>query len=227
MAEDRGPSRDRPRPRKPTPAERREVRGTVEDPAEVLDAGARFLEARPRSVDEVRHRLLRVGYRADLVEAAIGRLSDLHYLDDDAFARAWVESRDRARPRGEHALRRELELKGVDRAVVARVIEDRRDSAAVEAPVDEAAEPSTPDEAAAERLLRRKLPAILREVDPRRRRQRAYALLARSGFSPDVCAAVSRRVLDGEAAAGAETDGTDDAEGTDELEGTDAGPADA
>ena len=41
---------------------------------------------------------------------------------------------------------------------------------------------------------------ILREADPRRRRQRAYALLARSGFSPDVCSAVSRRVLDGETA---------------------------
>ena len=60
---------------------------------------------------------------------------------------------------------------------------------------------SSPDDAAAERLLRRRLPAILREADPRRRRQRAYALLARSGFSPDLCSAVSRRVLDGETAA--------------------------
>jgi regulatory protein len=168
----------------------------VTDPAEVLDAGARLLEARPRSVDEVRRRLARLGYRTDLVEAAIGRLTDLHYLDDDAFARAWVESRDRAKPRGEHALRRELELKGVDRAIVAAVIEDRRGSAQPDATADTDDEPASADEAAAERLLRRRLPAILREVDPRRRRQRAYALLARSGFSPDVCSAVSRSVLD-------------------------------
>ena len=80
-------------------------------------------------VDEIRRRLVGLGYRVDLVEAAIARLTDLHYLDDDAFARAWVELRDRARPRGEHALRRELELKGVDRAVVATVLEDRRASA--------------------------------------------------------------------------------------------------
>ena len=33
-------------------------------------------------------------------------------LDDEAFARAWVESRDRARPRGERALRAELRQKG-------------------------------------------------------------------------------------------------------------------
>ena len=62
-------------------------------------------------------------------------------------------------------------------------------------------EPVGPDAAAAERLLRKKLPAILREADPRRRRQRAYALLARSGFAPDVCASVSRAVLDDIAAA--------------------------
>ena len=43
----------RPRARKPTPAERREQRAGVDDPDEVLEAGARFLEARPRSVTEV------------------------------------------------------------------------------------------------------------------------------------------------------------------------------
>jgi hypothetical protein len=80
------------------------------------------------------------------------------------------------------------------------VLDDRRASAiGGEAPGPDAESPGA-DDAAAERLLRRKLPAILREVDPRRRRQRAYALLARGGFSPDLCSAVSRRVLDGVAA---------------------------
>jgi len=211
MAEHQEPPSGRPRSPKKTPAEHRERRSVVEDPAEVLDAGARYLEARPRSVDEVRRRLSRLGYREDLVEAAITRLSDLHYLDDDAFARAWVESRDRSRPRGEHALRRELELKGVDRAVVAAVLDDRRAAtpggtdAGGDAWAGGADVASSPDDTAAERLLRRRLPAILREVDPRRRRQRAYALLARSGFAPDLCSSVSRRVLDGETEASQET----------------------
>ncbi len=64
-----------PRPRKPTPAERRERRSRVDDPAEVLDAAARLLEARPRSVAEVRRRLTSLGYRADLVEATVLRLA--------------------------------------------------------------------------------------------------------------------------------------------------------
>ena len=184
------------RPRKPSPAERRERRATVEDPAEVLDAAARFLEARPRSEAEVRRKLVRLGYQPALVDEGLRRLVELRYLDDEAFARAWVESRDRARPRGEHALRQELGRLGVDRGLVDEVLDERREAASEEAAAAGDDDPRTPDEAAAERLLRKRLPSILRETDPRRRRQRAYALLARSGFSPDVCGSVSRRVLD-------------------------------
>ena len=92
--------------RRETPAERRERRAAIEDPAVVLAAAARFLETRARSVAEVRRRLLGAGYRPDLVEGAIVRLSDLGFLDDGAFATAWVEARDRSRPRGTAALRR-------------------------------------------------------------------------------------------------------------------------
>jgi regulatory protein len=170
----------------------------------VLEAGARFLEARPRSIAEVRRKLTRLGYRPELVAGAVERLAELGFLDDEAFARAWVESRDRARPRGEHALRRELGLKGVDRALVDMVLEERREDAGVAAASwDEV--PASPDEAAAERLLRKKLGPILREPDARKRGQRAYALLARNGFAPGVCSAVSRTVL-ADVAASAEED---------------------
>ncbi len=119
----------RPRARKPTFTERRERRAEVEDIASVLDAAARFLEVRPRSVHEVRYKLTTMGYRAALVDEVVIRLTDLRYLDDEAFTRAWVESRDRSRPRGEHALRRELQLKGVERALVDEVLDQRRDEA--------------------------------------------------------------------------------------------------
>ncbi|HEY3335707.1 MAG TPA: regulatory protein RecX [Candidatus Limnocylindrales bacterium] len=200
----------RSRVRKPTPEERRAQRAQVEDPAAVLESGARFLEARPRSVAEVRRKLSRLGYRLELVTGAVERLAALGFLDDEAFAHGWVESRDRARPRGEHALRRELGIKGVDKAIVDAVLGDRREEAlgAAEA-LDEL--PASPDDAAAERLLRRKLAPILRETDPRKRGQRAYALLARNGFGPDVCAAVSRRVLAG---VGTETDEADQETGS-------------
>jgi regulatory protein len=162
-------------------AERREERAAIEDPAVVLEAAARFLEARSRSVTEVRRRLARAGYRSDLIDAAIVRLTELGMLDDEAFGRAWVESRDRARPRGELALRRELSLKGLDRAIVDDLLEERREAAG--------AEPDGPsvDLVAARRLLLRNERSLARVADPRQRRQRSYALLARNGFDPETC----------------------------------------
>lgn len=158
--------------------EKRERLGAVDDPAVVLEAAVRFLEPRQRSIGEVRRRLTRVGYRDELVEGAIARLVELGVLDDQAFARTWMKSRDRARPRGERALRRELALKGVEREVADNVIAER-----------DAAEPEA-DAEAAKRLLERNARALARVPDPRARRQRAYALLARHGFDSETALAV-------------------------------------
>jgi regulatory protein len=152
----------------------------ITDPTLVLEAALRFLEARQRSAEEVRRRLLLHGYRADLVEGCLQRLTELGMIDDAAFARAWVESRDRARPRGERALRQELARKGIDRAV--------RDDALAERDVER----PDADEDAARRLLERHAGALGRVADPRARRQRAYALLARNGFDAELCSALTR-----------------------------------
>ena len=109
-------------------AERRADRPRSTTRQVVLEAAARFLETRSRSVAEVRRRLMTAGYRSELVDGAIARLLELGMLDDEAFARAWVESRDRARPRGERAIRDELRLKGVDRTTVDLVLEERREA---------------------------------------------------------------------------------------------------
>lgn len=174
--------------------DRRERRAAVEDVADVLEAAARYLEARPRSVAEVRRRLTTAGYRAALVETAITRLGELGYLDDDAFARTWVESRDRARPRGELALRRELRLKGVDDALVRAVLDDRRRDA--EDATADGDDHVDADRAAADRLLARHARSLARVADPRVRRQRAYALLARNGFDPSTAGEASRAILE-------------------------------
>ena len=176
-------------------AEKRERRAAVDDPAVVLEAAARFLEARARSIGEVRRRLTSAGYQADLVEGAITRLGELGMLDDEAFAKAWVESRDRARPRGERALADELRLRGVDRTVIVAALDERREASAGDESADDEIAPSA-DEAAAIRLLERNSRLLARVVDPRARRQRAYALLARNGFDPGVCAALAARVVD-------------------------------
>jgi regulatory protein len=165
----------------------RAERAEIDDPTLVMGAALRFLESRARSTSEVRQRLVTQGYRPDLVEGCVGRLVELGMLDDAAFAQAWVESRDRARPRGERALRTELRQKGIERAVVDDVIQDRAERAGDEGGL-------VADEEAARRLLDRNARALERIPDPRARRQRAYALLARNGFDPDVAASVSRTI---------------------------------
>lgn len=172
-----------PRRRREGFAEKRERLGAIDDPNIVLEAALRFLEPRQRSIGEVRRRLTRVGYQEDLVEGAITRLVELGMLDDQAFARTWIESRDRARPRGERALRRELAVKGVDREVVDGSMSERIDIAP-DAEAD-----------AATRLLERNARALARVADPRARRQRAYALLARNGFSSEVATAATRTLV--------------------------------
>jgi len=103
----------------------RERRAGIIELGPVMDAAARFLEVRLRSVEETRRRLIRAGYPAELVTRVVDRLVELGYLDDEAFARAWVESRDRAHPRGTAALRRELAAKGVASEIIGRALEER------------------------------------------------------------------------------------------------------
>ena len=83
-------------------------------------------------------------------------------------------------------MRRELALKGIEREVADEVLEERREAAGGDADVDLEA---------ARRLIARNARALERVADPRARRQRAYALLARNGFDPDVCRQASAEVV--------------------------------
>lgn len=187
------------RPRRESYAERRAGRAAIDDPEIVLAAAFRFLEARARSVTETRRRLSDAGYQSELIDGAIARLLAIGLLDDEAFARHWVESRDRARPRGEIALKRELRLRGVEPGVIAAAMDERRAADADEpfgAPrdPDDADQRLDPDETAAARLLERRRRDLERVADPRKRRARAYALLARNGFSPEIASRLSAAV---------------------------------
>jgi regulatory protein len=90
--------------------------------------GLRLLALRARSERELRQRFQARGADASLIDAAVARLKDGGWIDDEAFARAWVESRRRASPRGDRLLQRELFAKGVARPVAdAAISEDSSD----------------------------------------------------------------------------------------------------
>ena len=91
------------------------------------------------------------------------------------------------------ALRQELPAQGRDREVGDEVLAERACGRAA------ARDDGSTAEADARRLrpdcLAKRAGTLRREADPRRRQQRAYALLARHGFAPDVCrqAVLARR----------------------------------
>jgi regulatory protein len=197
--------------------ERRTRRASEEDASVVMAAAANFLSVRMRSVAETRARLLHLGYPSGLVEATVSRLIELDYLDDTAFARTWVESRDRAHPRGQIRLRRELAIKGIGRDVVDLVLDERGsdiqddDAVAGDGIAPRTAQPrdrSAADRTAALSLLKRRGSSLLREPDPRRRLHKAYSLLARNGFDPDICRVASAGFL-GEGAAATDDEEAD------------------
>lgn len=85
----------------PTPEEQR-----------ALASAYRLLSHRPRTEAELRFRLSR-RFSPATVERVVARLREAGLLDDSAFARAWVDYRQRVRPRSSALVERELRSRGV------------------------------------------------------------------------------------------------------------------
>jgi regulatory protein len=97
--------------------------GPPSDPREVgRIIGLRLLEAKPRTVGELRDRLCDRGIPQDVADEIVGRYLEVGLLDDRAYARLWVESRVRARGLGVAALRRELRGRKVPDDIITEVL---------------------------------------------------------------------------------------------------------
>ncbi|MEI7769167.1 MAG: RecX family transcriptional regulator [Chloroflexales bacterium] len=105
---------------------------STEQADRAAQAAIRLLEARPRSIAELRQRLRRKEIPAAAIDDAIARLSELGLLDDAAFSRLWVENRRSFSPRGSLALRDELRKKGVARDLIDAALADEGEGAAAE-----------------------------------------------------------------------------------------------
>ena len=150
------------------------------DAEQAFEIAGRFLGTRPRSRWEVEQRLRRAGATDGVVTAALNRLARVGLVDDVAFARWWVEQRDRHAPRGRMALETELRAKRVPAAI----IETLR--------VDSSSDPALTEEqragAALERHLRgRPIPEDGRAL------QRLGMFLVRRGFDPATARAALRQ----------------------------------
>jgi regulatory protein len=83
-----------------------------------------LLAAKPRSVAELRERLLEKLWTDEtIVDTVIERLREYRYLDDDQFAGDLAASRLRQRPQGRRRLEQTLLEKKLDKEAVTRALD--------------------------------------------------------------------------------------------------------
>lgn len=160
------------------------------DPAKarerVFARAAKLLAAKPRSIAELRERLLeRRSASKDVVNEVIDRLREYGYLDDAKFAQSYASLRLRERPVGRRRLQRDLWLKKVDKQTA-------------DAALDEVFE-VTPEEDLIDRAIAKRI-RLRGKPKTREDAKRLFDHLLRQGFAFELVSekvrAVSKSELD-------------------------------
>jgi regulatory protein len=140
----------------------------------------RALTGAPKTRSQLADLLATRGVPEDAAETVLDRFTEVGLIDDAAFARAWVSSRQSGRGLARRALSAELRAKGVDPEVAAEAVEAVDDD---------------DERASARRLVDRKVGAM-RRLDRATATRRLMGMLARKGYSGGLAAAVVREALD-------------------------------
>ncbi|WP_231123686.1 regulatory protein RecX [Nocardioides sambongensis] len=137
------------------------------------------LTGQARSRHELAARLARRNVPDDVAEPLLDRFTEVGLIDDEAFARSWVDSRRRTRGLARPALAQELRRKGIDNETMQTVLDE--------------VDPGDEEESA--RLLVRKKLRSLRNVDETVAARRLTGMLARKGYSAGIVYTVVRQEL--------------------------------
>ncbi|NLD52247.1 MAG: regulatory protein RecX [Clostridiales bacterium] len=132
-----------------------------------LEAAVRMLEMRDRSEQEVYRKLTDSGFSGPAAAAAVAKLLELGYLNDAAYARQAVARLQKKY--GSIRIRQELRSKGIQDSLIADSLHESDREEQVEA---------------AARIARKTYVRL--SAEPENAYRRAYAALARRGFTPDV-----------------------------------------
>lgn len=94
----------------------------MDNPEEVrrrtFERAIKLLAAKPRSIAELRERLLEKRFTTpEVVEIVIARLKEYGYLDDDRFAFSYASLKVKQKPVGKRRLARDLKFKKVEETV--------------------------------------------------------------------------------------------------------------
>lgn len=131
-----------------------------------------YLSIRNRSEKEMQAYLSKKKATPEIIEKIISSLKEKKFLNDEMFAKSWILSRARLKPKGKALLKIELKQKGVANDVIIKVLAEVQEE--------------IPDELVqAKRLITKKMERMLGKP-----REEIYAkvggFLARRGFNWDI-----------------------------------------
>lgn len=106
-----------------------------------MNRAVKLLAAKPRSVAELRERLLEKNWtNTAIVTLVIERLKEYKYLDDAQFARDVALSKLRQKPQGKRALQYAMSRKKIDRETLEAALKDAFEKLPEETLIDTAIE---------------------------------------------------------------------------------------
>jgi regulatory protein len=151
----------------------------AEEHYQARQSALRFLQRRMRSVQEIERKLAEKDFPPETIAATLEFLRQYGMIDDDAFARAYVNDQLIRRPLGRRRLEQELRKKGIEKEAAGQTVSSMLGDD------DELANAL----AAAEKKL-----GTLRKDDPRKRERSLANFLAGRGFTWGVIATVLGRL---------------------------------
>ena len=99
--------------------EDRVVKDEVRSRERTMSRAVKLLAAKPRSVRELRDRLLEKLWTNDeIVDAVVEKLKEYKYLDDEQYARDLAVSKLRQKPQGKRRLQQTMSQKKLDKETV-------------------------------------------------------------------------------------------------------------
>lgn len=137
-----------------------------EEKGKIANRAFKILHYRERSVEELRARLIRIGFDDQLVDELVDELIADKTLDDERFANAFVNDYTNLKPKGNRFILSELNKKGIPKETIARLL-------------------STRDEKKMIRQYVEKKASSLDIKKPKERQRLVRRLLTR-GFTPDI-----------------------------------------
>ena len=145
-------------------------------------ASLNFLSFRPRSEKEMRDYLTKKKCDDLTAQKIIESLLRTKFIDDEEFARRFVEQRTKFKPKANRVIKYELKQKGITQELIDQLFEDKEES-------------DTSDFAKALDLAERKMPRYARIEDKRKVYEKLGRFLASKGFDWDTVKQVIDRVL--------------------------------